>query len=171
MRKQRIIGYALVSTSNQNLNAQIHSLTEYGCKKLFKKNLLKQVESISRLGRKTLDILSIIQQLEEIGIQLVSLKENMDAGTPIGKAMLQMMCAIAELEINMIEEREKEEVGQVRSVAKSQVGHIKKEKFSIALRMYDIKEYSIKEIIAGTGTSQGSSYRAINQRKLEETQR
>ena len=37
--------------------------------------------------------------------------------------------------------------------------------------MYDSKEYSIKEIVEGTGVSQGSLYRAINQRKLEETQR
>lgn len=36
--------------------------------------------------------------------------------------------------------------------------------------MYDSKEYSIKEIVEGTDVSQGSLYRAINQRKLEETQ-
>lgn len=82
------------------------------------------VESISRLGRKTLDILSIIQQFEETGIQFISLKENMDTRTPTGKAMLQMMCVIAELERNLI-----------------------------ALRMYDSKEYSIKEIVEGTGIS------------------
>ena len=46
---------------------------------------------------------------------------------------------------------------------------LEKEKLSIALRMYDSKEYSIKEIVEGTGVSQGSLYRAINQRKLEET--
>ena len=66
------------------------------------------VEGISRLGRKTLDILNIIQQFEETGIQFVSLKENMDTRTPTGKAMLQMMCVIAELERNLIVERVKE---------------------------------------------------------------
>ena len=40
---------------------------------------------------------------------------------------------------------------------------LEKEKLSIALRMYDSKEYSIKEIVEGTGVSQGSFYRAINQ--------
>jgi predicted DNA-binding transcriptional regulator AlpA len=34
--------------------------------------------------------------------------------------------------------------------------------------MYDSNEYSIKEIVEGTGISQGSLYRAINKRKLEE---
>lgn len=48
---------------------------------------------------------------------------------------------------------------------------LEKEKLSISLRMYDSKEYSIKEIVEGTGISQGSLYRTINQRKLEEIQR
>ncbi|MEI5877309.1 recombinase family protein, partial [Bacillus paranthracis] len=118
-----IIGYARVSTIDQNLDRQIHSLTEYGCEKVIQEkftgtirkrqglinlfDVIRKgdtvvVESISRLGRKTLDILSIIQQFEEIGVQFVSLKENMDTGTPTGKAMLQMMCVIAELERNLI---------------------------------------------------------------------
>ncbi len=71
-----IIGYARVSTVDQNLDRQIHSLTEYGCEKIVtekftgtirdRKGLLQLfdvsrsgdtvvVESISRLGRKTLE--------------------------------------------------------------------------------------------------------------------
>lgn len=82
-RKQIIIGYARVSTIDQNLDWQIHLLTEYGCKKVIQEkftgtirerqgliNLFDVtrkgdtivVESISLLGRKTLDILRIIQQ-------------------------------------------------------------------------------------------------------------
>ncbi|EEM14177.1 Resolvase [Bacillus pseudomycoides DSM 12442] len=130
------------------------------------------VESISRLGRKTLDILNIIQHFEEVGIQFVSLKENMDTGTPTGKAMLQKMCVIAELERNLIAERVKEGMEASKNREKK-LGRSKleKEKLSITLRMYDSKEYSIKEIVEGTGISQGSLYRAINQRKLEETKR
>ncbi|MBZ8135534.1 resolvase, partial [Afifella sp. IM 167] len=41
------------------------------------------------------------------------------------------------------------------------------EKLAVALRMYDSKEYSIKEIVSTTGISQGSLYRAVNRRKLE----
>lgn len=36
-----------------------------------------------------------------------------------------------------------------------------------ATRMYDSKEYSIKEIVSATGISQGSLYREVNRRKLE----
>ncbi|WP_416713434.1 helix-turn-helix domain-containing protein, partial [Bacillus cereus] len=43
---------------------------------------------------------------------------------------------------------------------------VDKDKISLALRMYDSNEYSIKEIIEGTGVSQGSLYRAIQKRTL-----
>ncbi|AOM14340.1 recombinase family protein [Bacillus thuringiensis] len=178
-----IIGYARVSTFDQNLDRQIHSITKYGCEKIIqekftgtireRQGLVKLfdvirkgdtvvVESISRLGRKTLDILSIIQQFEETGIKFVSLKENMDTRTPTGKAMLQMMCVIAELERNLIAERVKEGLEASKKRGKK-LGRpkLEKEKLSIALRMYDSKEYSIKEIVEGTGISQGSLYRAI----------
>lgn len=186
-----IIGYACVSTLDQNLDRQIHSLTEYGCEKIVtekftgtirdRKGLLQLfdvsrsgdtvvVESISRLGRKTLDILTIIQQLEEKDIQFVSLKEQIDTRTSTGKAMFQMMCVIAELERNLIAERVKEGLEASKKRGKK-LGRPKvdKDKISLALRMYDSNEYSIKEIIEGTGISQGSLYRAIQKRTLEKT--
>ncbi|MFC3884469.1 recombinase family protein [Bacillus songklensis] len=184
-----IIGYARVSTLDQNLGRQIAMLEEYGCEKIVtekftgtirdRKGLTQlfdmirsgdtvAVESISRLGRKTLDILHIIQQFEEKGIQFVSLKERMDTRTSTGKAMFQMMCVIAELERNLIAERVKEglEVSKKRG---KKLGRPKvdKEKIALALRMYDSGEYSVKEIIEGTGISQGSLYRAIHKRTLE----
>ncbi|PHE90201.1 resolvase [Bacillus toyonensis] len=185
-----IIGYARVSTFDQNLDRQIHSLREYGCEKIIqekftgtireRQGLIKLfdvirkgdtvvVDSISRLGRKTVDILHMIQQFEETGIQFISLTENMDTRNPTGKAMLQMLCVIAELERNLIAERVKEGLEASKKRGKK-LGRpkIEKEKISIALRMYDSNEYSIKEIIEGTGISQGSLYRAINQRKCEE---
>lgn len=121
------------------------------------------LESISRLGRKTLDILTIIQEFEDIGIQFVSLKENMDTRTSTGKAMFQMMCVIAELERNLIAERVREGLKANKNRGKK-LGRpkLEKEKLSIALRMYDSKEYAIREIVEGAGISQGSLYRAIN---------
>lgn len=185
-----IIGYARVSTIDQNLDRQINILTEYGCEKIVQEkftgtikdrkglhqlfDIIRKgdtvvVESISRLGRKTLDILNIIQQLEEKGVQFISLKENMDTKTSTGKAMFQMMCVIAELERNLIAERVKEGLEASKRRGKT-LGRPKldKEKLVVALRMYDSKEYSIKEIVSVTGISQGSLYRTVNRRKLEE---
>ncbi|MGR5939712.1 recombinase family protein [Bacillus pacificus] len=184
-----IIGYARVSTSDQNLDRRINALTEYGCEKivheklsgtikdregieqvfeLIRKGDVVCVESISRLGRKTLDILNIIKRIEEAGVQFVSLKENMDTSTPTGKAMFQMMCVIAELERDLIAERVKEGLNASKKRG-TKLGRptIDTEKLRIALRMYDSKDYSVKEIVESTGISQGSLYRAINKRKLE----
>ncbi len=185
-----IIGYARVSTVDQNLDRQIILLSEYGCEKMvqekftgttkdrdglnslldvIRKGDTVVVESISRLGRKTLDILSIIQQFEDTGVKFVSIKENMDTRTSTGKAMFQMMCVIAELERNLIVERVKEGLETSKRRGKK-LGRPKVDqgKIEIALRMYDSKEYSVKEIVEGTGLSQGSLYRAINKRKLVE---
>jgi DNA invertase Pin-like site-specific DNA recombinase len=184
-----IIGYARVSTVDQNLDRQIRLLSDYGCEKMvqekftgtikdrsglnslldvIRKDDTVVVESISRLGRRTLDILSIIQEFENIGVKFVSVKENMDTRTSTGKAMFQMMCVIAELERNLIVERVKEGLEASKKRGKK-LGRPKVEqgKIEIALRMYDSKEYSVKEIVEGTGLSQGSLYRAINKRKLE----
>ncbi len=93
----------------------------------------------------------------------------MDTRTSTGKAMFQMMCVIAELERNLIAERVKEGLEASKKRGKP-LGRpkLEKDKLDIALRMYDSNEYSIKEIVEGTGISQGSLYRAINKRKLEE---
>ena len=106
-----------------------------------------------------MDILNIIQQLEETGVQFISLKENMDTRTSTGKAMFQMMCVIAELERDLIAERVKEWLEASKKRGKT-LGRPKldKEKITVALRMYDSKEYSVKWIVSATGVSQGSLY-------------
>ncbi|WP_217613764.1 helix-turn-helix domain-containing protein, partial [Bacillus sp. GbtcB14] len=73
-----------------------------------------------------------------------------------------------ELERNLIAERVKAGLEASKKRGKKLgTPKLEKEKLSIASRMYDSKEYSIKEIAEGTGVSPGSLYRAINQRKLD----
>lgn len=114
-----MIGYARVSKEEQNLNRQIDQLTAYGAEKIIQEKytgtrrdlpgidilfyILRPgdslvVESISRLGSNTLDILLLVQELTTKEVQFISLKENMNTATPTGKAMLQMMSVISELE-------------------------------------------------------------------------
>lgn len=186
------IAYARVSTQDQHLDRQLEALEKYGYDKLITEKItgIKKdrqglnslldvvregdtviVESISRLGRKTLDILNIVEELGNMGITFVSLKENMDTSTPTGKAMFQMMCVIAELERNMIAERVKEGLQSAKNRGKK-LGRPKmdNDKVSVAMRMYDSGDYSIKEIIEQVGISQGKLYKEINKRKLEADQ-
>ncbi|KRK36836.1 recombinase family protein [Liquorilactobacillus satsumensis] len=188
-----IIGYARVSKDDQNLNRQIDQLTAYGAEKIIQEKftgtrqkrpgitqLLQTirahdvvvVESISRLGRNTLDILNLIQLLHQKQIKFVSLKEQMDTETPTGRAMLQMMSVIAELERNLLADRVKEGIAASRKRGVT-VGRprIAQEKLDIAIRMYQSGDYSVKEILATNQISSGTFYREVNRLKLKKLKR
>jgi site-specific DNA recombinase len=74
-----------------------------------KSNLFDMVMvwKISRLARKQVDFLNIIDLLEKNNVTFFSYSENIDASTPTGKAMLQMMGSFAELERNITVENVK----------------------------------------------------------------
>lgn len=188
-----IIGYARVSKDDQNLNRQIDQLMVYGAEKIIQEKftgtrqrrpgitqLLQTirahdvvvVESISRLGRNTLDILNLIQLLHQKQIKFVSLKEQMDTETPTGRAMLQMMSVIAELERNLLADRVKEGIAASRRRGVT-VGRprIAQEKLDIAIRMYQSGDYSVKEILATNQISSGTFYREVNRLKLKKLKR
>ncbi|MEN2662928.1 recombinase family protein [Lacticaseibacillus paracasei] len=188
-----IIGYARVSKDDQNLNRQIDQLMAYGAEKIIQEKftgtrqrrpgitqLLQTirahdvvvVESISRLGRNTLDILNLIQLLHQKQIKFVSLKEQMDTETPTGRAMLQMMSVIAELERNLLADRVKEGIAASRRRGVT-VGRprIAQEKLDIAIRMYQSGDYSVKEILPTNQISSGTFYREVNRLKLKKLKR
>ena len=64
------------------------------------------VASLDRLGRKTRDLLNLIEEFNKKGVRFVSLKENIDTNTPIGKFFLTVMAVIAEMEYATIQERQ-----------------------------------------------------------------
>lgn len=126
------IAYARVSTDKQELHRQLDALEKVGYDKLIQEkftgtqkkrvgldtlfNSVRSgdtviIESISRLGRKTLDILSTVEELKEQGVEVVSLKENLDTSTPTGQAMFQMMAVIAQSSLyQKIKERDSKQI-------------------------------------------------------------
>lgn len=182
------IAYARVSTDKQELARQLDALAAYGYDKLIEEKytgtkkdreglnkLLDTVrtgdtvvvESISRLGRNTIDILTIIDNLDKQGINFVSLKEKIDSNTPTGKAMLGMIAVISQLERDLIVQRTKEGLQAVKARGvKLGRPSLDDDKVKTALKMYDSGDYSVKEIVANVGISQGKLYKEINKRKL-----
>lgn len=65
------------------------------------------VWKLDRMGRTLEGIIEVLRLLETRGIKFFSLTERVDMTTPMGKAMLQMMAVVAELERNLIVERTK----------------------------------------------------------------
>ena len=125
------IGYARVSTEEQNETRQLESFANYSEKirkvfidKVSGKNMKRPqlqamldyvregdvvvVSDFSRLARSTRDMLQIVQELTEKGVGLISLKENVDTETPQGRFMLTVFAALAELERETILQRQRE---------------------------------------------------------------
>jgi DNA invertase Pin-like site-specific DNA recombinase len=122
-------GYARVSTDDQNPALQLAALKKAGYKTVFKDEglsaaatkrpalprCLKKVEhgdtlvvwKLDRLGRRLRDLILIttLDDLRARGVKFHSLTEAIDTATPTGRAMLQMIGVLAELERSMISER------------------------------------------------------------------
>ena len=179
-----IIAYARVSTEQQSLNRQIDLLTGFGYDKMFTEKftgtkanrpefdkvmlLLRNgdilvVESLSRLSRSTKDLLNILDELEMRGVKLVSLKENIDTSTPTGKLLVTVLSAICQFERDLTVQRTRE--GLKASRARGKVGGRPKADSRLvekAVKLYETKSYSVKEITELTGVSSATLYRYLS---------
>jgi DNA invertase Pin-like site-specific DNA recombinase len=122
-----LIGYARVSTGDQDLTGQRSALKEVGCKRIYEEKvsgarrgrpelvrMLDQLRAgdvvvvprLDRLARSTRDLLEIAEQLKEAGAGLRSLHEPWaDTTSPGGRMVLTVFAGIAEFERELIQER------------------------------------------------------------------
>lgn len=139
-----VVGYVRVSTGEQNVEAQrysieqIHKIEEWfadegvsGAVKaldrprfaeLFKyvrKGDTLIVPAVDRLGRDTIDVLSTVEALRGKGVSIISLREGFDLSTPMGKAMLTMLAAVAELERSNIKARQMAGIARAKAEGKA----------------------------------------------------
>ena len=117
------IGYARVSTREQNLSSQEDALGKAGCSKIYKDKISGKVfnrEGLSacmeylrsgdtlviyrldRLGRSVKEMLDLCAQLEQRRVKLVSLQDNLDTSTAVGRFTMQILASLAEYNRNLI---------------------------------------------------------------------
>jgi putative DNA-invertase from lambdoid prophage Rac len=65
------------------------------------------VAALDRLGRSTIDLLTIIEALDRRGVNLKSIREGVEYNSIAGKLIIQVLCAVAEMERSLISERTK----------------------------------------------------------------
>jgi DNA invertase Pin-like site-specific DNA recombinase len=126
----RFVGYARVSTDDQNLDMQIRALVNAG---VLPENIHSEhvsavanrrprlemalrdardgdtllVWKLDRLARSLEDLLSIMKRLDDAGVAFKSLTEGIDTSTSIGKLLLHVLGAIAQFERDLTVERTK----------------------------------------------------------------
>ena len=121
-----LIGYARVSTHEQNLDLQIDALKVVGCEKIFtdkistlkaeRKGLQEALDflrpgdvlvvwKLDRLGRTLKQLIELIAMFNQKGIGFKSLKETIDTTTSTGKLVFHIFAALAEFERDIIRER------------------------------------------------------------------
>jgi len=181
-----IVGYARVSTQEQNLQMQLDELTKFGCIEIFEEKMsgtkkerpaldemLKILRSgdrvvvykLDRISRSTKHLIELVEHFEKNGIEFVSVKDNIDTTTPMGRFFFRMMASIAELERDITSERTKS--GLVAARARGRKGgrpETDPKIIKTALKMYDSKKHSISEITKALGISAPTLYRHIEKR-------
>lgn len=185
------IGYARVSTQDQNLDRQLDNLRAAGCERIFNEKMtgtksdrpelktmlltlrsgdILVIDSFSRLSRSTKDLLELVEKLTTMGVHLVSLKENLDTTTATGKLMLTMLSALSQFERDLIAERTVDGLKAAR--ARGRCGGRPRsgtdKDRQQALAMYDANVMSNAEIADHFHISQSTLSRWIRGRKQEQ---
>jgi DNA invertase Pin-like site-specific DNA recombinase len=188
VRDYMLLGYARVSTNDQNLDRQIDQLKEYGCERIYQEKITgtkkerpefeKLIDNIrprdtiiitelTRLSRSTKDLFSIVDIIEKKGANIKSLKESwIDTTTPQGKLLFTIFAGISQFERDLISQRTKEGLNAARARGRKGGRPFKETKtIELALKMYDSKDYTISEITTATGLSKSCIYSYVKSRK------
>ncbi len=171
------IGYIRVSRDKQTTALQEDAIQQAQCERVFTDKMsgvrddrpqflamldmarredVIVVWRLDRLGRSLRQLIETMTQLNERGIELRSLKENIDTTTPTGKLMFHIIGAMAEFERDVIQERTLAGLDAARARGKKggrpkATETIKPRSLALAKELYAAKEKSIAEIMEQTG--------------------
>jgi len=182
-----IIGYARVSTLEQNLDRQLDALNAAGTVKLFtekvtgkktdRPELMKLIEQLrdgdvvviselTRLSRSTKDLFAIVELIQSKGADIKSLKETwLDTTTPHGKLMFTIFAGLSQFEADLTAQRTREGLAAAR--ARGRMGgrpKVNGENAARALKMY-AGGFSVDEVCKSCGISKSTLYNLIRERK------
>jgi DNA invertase Pin-like site-specific DNA recombinase len=178
------VGYARVSTQEQDAEMQRVALREAGCERLFEETAsgaqrdrpqlaaaLEYLRSgdtlvvwkLDRLARSLKQLIETVEMLEERGAHFRSLTESVDTGTPGGKLVFHVFGALAEFERGLIRERTMAGLSLAR--AQGRVGgrprSISDQSLIAARGLLAAGDLTVSEIAAQIGVSPATLYRYL----------
>lgn len=185
------IGYARVSTREQNLSSQEDALGKAGCVRIFTDKISGKefnreglsacmdylrpgdtlvIYRLDRLGRSVKEMLDLCASLESRRIKLVSLQDNLDTSTAVGRFTMQILASLAEYNRSLILEGCKAgiEAARKRGVkfGRKEGVKMKKPKKEAVIQLYKAGT-SIPQIMDITGIrSKQTIYNYLNEENI-----
>jgi len=172
--KGHTLGYARVSSVDQDTARQLEALNQLGLDRLFEdkasgkdtnRPALKEamlyartgdtlvVHSLDRLARNLVDLLNIVEELNSRGVSVKFLKENLvfttSEGDPFSKLTLQMLGAFAQFERSLIRERQREGIA------------LAKEAGAYLGRKHALSDEQVKELVSLDKANHGKNRKAL----------
>ena len=185
-----LIGYARVSTFDQNLDLQKDALTKAGCERIIDetasgkntarpglnsiKEILRKGDTLivwrlDRLGRSLKDLIEWINYLDSMGVAFKSLQESIDTSTTTGKLIFHVFAALAEFERNLIKERT--QAGFVAARARGRLGgrpkSLDSDKRQAVAKLYEDGKMPVMEICQMFNISKPTLYKYVKAVKAE----
>lgn len=186
-----LIGYARVSTLDQNPGLQEDDLYSAGCQRVFvekasgaladRPELLAALDylregdvlvvwRLDRLGRSLRHLVQVVSDLEGRGVGFRSLRESIDTTTPAGRLVFHLFASLAEFERDLI--RERTMAGLAAARVRGRKGGRKRaltpKQVAIARRLYEERDGTVAEIASTLGVSRATIYRAIQATEARE---
>lgn len=183
-----LIGYARVSTQDQNLDLQKDALHKAGCIRIFEeyasgaktdrlqleaaKDYMREgdilvVWKLDRLGRSTQHLLETVKHLQDRGIEFKSLQENIDTTTSSGKLIFHIFASLAEFERDII--RERTQAGLSAARARGRVGgrpaKLSAEQVVLLKKLHADKSTSIQSLLDMFKIKKATLYKYVNEKK------
>jgi len=182
------IGYARVSTHEQNLEAQLDALRQAECDKIISEKVttrkaerLKLNEALAwlrpgdilictkmdRLARNIRELLTIMDNLTERSIDVVFIDQKIDTTQAGGRLIFHMFAALAEFERDLI--RERTFAGLIAARARGRKGGRRRvlsgTKLETAFKMYDSREYTVRQICESLDIKERTFYEYQRRRR------
>lgn len=179
-----LLGYARVSTADQDAALQQDALEAAGCYQVFTDTASGAVQTrpelskvldqlrpgdvlvvwrLDRLGRSIRHLIDQLAVLEERGIGFRSLQESIDTTSSGGRLVFHLFASLAEFERDLI--RERTTAGLAAARARGRKGGrpslLTKEKIDTARRLYAQQEMTVRKIGEVIGVSRSTVYRAL----------
>ena len=184
MGDTNLVGYARVSTTDQNPDLQQDALTAAGCARVFTDTASGALDKrphldalldylrpgdvlvvwrLDRLGRSVRHLTETVNTLAERGVGFRSLTEGIDTTTPAGKLVFHIFAALAEFEREII--RERTNAGLDAARARGRKGGRRPKmtpgKLDTGRQLYDSKQHTMEQIAEIVGVSRATLYRHL----------